>query len=100
MTLESTKVTGGPVAGTDLRRDSFATEQVQQLVGAPRGGCPAAPPVHKPLPAGAAGLGADDAQRFSVLDDVHLVALVQAVPFAEGSGDSYLTLAVKPHRIS
>jgi hypothetical protein len=39
MTLESTKVTGGRVAGTDRMRGSFATEQVQQLVGAHRGGC-------------------------------------------------------------
>jgi hypothetical protein len=97
MTLESTKVTGGWVAGTARRRGSFATQQVQQLVGAHRGGCPATHPVHKPLPASAAGLGADNAQCFSVLDDIYLIALVQAVPFAEGSGDGYLALAVKPH---
>jgi hypothetical protein len=100
MTLESTKVTGGWVAGTARRRGSFATQQVQQLVGAHRGGCPAMHPVHKPLPASAAGLGADNAQCFSVLDDIYLIALVQAVPFAEGSRDGYLALAVKPHLIS
>jgi hypothetical protein len=57
---------------------SLATQQPEKLIRAHAGSGPAPHAAYKALPAGRAGLGADDADATVIFDDINFVALVQA----------------------